>query len=188
MRRNRLRYEGQQMPLLLPTTRTHRQDPFNKTVPFRAVRSKTALPPDHCSTQRLFGCVIGRLDPLFAHERPQRLFVREQFLTQLFWRITSPRSSHEQHVERRLDRCHRLLESGSVNRAFAIQVPQPKYHVAQFHQIGSPYAQCPTTIDERLEVAPQMAPAQLVALNWLFEIGSMPIRGHNTAVALAKQL
>src|SRR5437763_9103421 len=103
MRRDCLRYEGQQMPLLLPTGRTHRQDPFNKTVPFCAARPKTALSPDHCTTQCLFCRVVGQLEALFAHERPQRRLVSEQLLTQLFWRITSLRSSHEQLVERRLD-------------------------------------------------------------------------------------
>jgi hypothetical protein len=33
--------------------------------------------------------------------------VSEQFLTQPFWRITPPRSSPEQFVEHRLDRCLR---------------------------------------------------------------------------------
>ena len=96
MRRNCLRYEGQQMPLLLPTRRTHRQNPFDKMVPLGTVRPKTALPPDHCTTQCLFGRVIGRFEALFAHERPQRLLVSKQLLTHPFWRITAPpRTTHK---------------------------------------------------------------------------------------------
>src|SRR6266498_478492 len=55
---NRFGDKGQQMPLLLPTGCADRQDPFDKAVPVGTVRAKTALPPQHRPTQRLFGRIV----------------------------------------------------------------------------------------------------------------------------------
>src|SRR5215510_16033696 len=110
MRLNRLRDEGKQMTLLFATGRTDRQNPFDKAVPIAAVRAETTLPPDHRRTERLFGRIVRRFDPLFAHERPERLLVGQQLLTHPFWRITPPRPLREERVKGRLERCHRSLE------------------------------------------------------------------------------
>ena len=64
------------MTVLLPTGRTDRQDPLDKAVPVGAVRAETALPPEHGRTECLFGGIVGRLDAVFAHERPERRFMR----------------------------------------------------------------------------------------------------------------
>ena len=68
------------MLLLLLTCGADTQDALDKLVPRGAVRAKTALAPQHRRPQGLFGHVVGRLDTVFAHECPERILMRQQFL------------------------------------------------------------------------------------------------------------
>jgi hypothetical protein len=68
------------------------------------------------------------------------------------------------------------------------QVPQPEHQAAQFQEVCAPHSQAPAPIDERLEIADQMAPAQLVPRGRQFQVGAMAVRGHNPALGIAQQL
>jgi hypothetical protein len=188
MRRNRLRHEGEQMPLLLPTGRTDRQDPFDKVVPIGAMRAETTLSPEHSGTKRLFGRIVRRLDPFFAHERPERRLVGQQLLTHAFGRITPPCPPHQQPVDGRLDRRHRRLERRPVDRPFPEQVPQPKDQLAQHQKVRAPDPHTPAPINQGLKIADQMAPAQLMPLWRQRQIRTMPIRPHDPSIGGPQQV
>ena len=152
------------MAVLLGTGGTHGQDALDKGVALGAVRAETALPPQHGWTECLFGGIVGWLDAVFADECPECRFMRQQFLTQTFGRIAPPCPRVQEPVHGLLDRLHRRLEQRPVNRPFAEPVPESKHQPAQGQEIGTPDSWTPAAINQRLKVANQMAPAQLVAL------------------------
>jgi hypothetical protein len=176
------------MTLLLATRRADTQDALHKVVPVGAVRAETALPPEHRPAQRLFGSVIGWLDAVFAHERPERVFMRQQLLTHPLRRVTAPRTRNQQRVDRRLDRRHGGLQGGAIDGSFAEQVPEAKDQAAQDQEVRAPDPQPPAPIDQRLKIALQMAPAQLMALRRQRQIGPMAIRPHNPVIGRPQQV
>src|SRR5262245_51291682 len=176
------------MTLLLPTSRADGENPLDKAVPLGAVRAETALAPDHGTTKCLFGPIVGWLDPLFAHERPERILVPEQFLTHPLGRMTAPRPLREEHVDRRLDWGHGRLQRLPTDRPFAVQMPQPKHDPAQRQEARAPHSQSPTSVSECLKVTDQMRPAQLVSHRIERQIWFMAIRGDNSSIGRSDQV
>ena len=176
------------MTLLLATGRTDGQNTFNKAVAVGTVRAETALPPDHRRSQRLFGGIVGRLDPLFAHKCPEGILMFEQLLTHPFGRITAPRPLRQEHVQRGLDGRQRLLQGRAVDRSFAEQVPQPKDQAAQCQEVCAPGAQAPTSVCKCLEIADQMRPAQLVPRGRQRQIRFMAIRPDHPGIGRSDQV
>lgn len=185
---NRVRHEGEQMLLLFPTGRADTQDTLHKAVPLGAVRPKTALPPQHGTPQRLFRCVIGRLDPVLSHKRPQRRFMHQQLLAHAFGRVTPPCPMGQQGVDGRLNRCQRALQGGAIDGAFAKQMPQSKHQLTERQEVGTPHARRPTAIDQRLKITLQMRPAQLMAVGGQCQVGTVAIRAHNPPIVCAQQM
>src|SRR6266545_3060939 len=107
---------------------------------------------------------------------------------QPFRRITPPRSLREEPMHGLLDRHQCRLEQRAVDRPFAEQVPESKHQLAQCQEVGTPDPWPPAAINQRLKVANQMAPAQLVALWRQRQIGPMAIRSDDPAIRAAQQL
>jgi hypothetical protein len=185
---NRLGDKGQEMTFLLTAGGANGQDPLHKAVPLGTVRAETALPPQHRRAERLFGRIVRRLDARLADERPQRLLVGQQFLAHGLRRVAAPRPLREQPVDRLLDRGHGRLERRPVDGSFPEQVPQPKHQVAQGQEVRAPDPHPPAPVDERLEIAHQMAPAQLVSAGWQCQIGFVPIRPHDASIRRSQQV
>ncbi len=122
------------------------------------------------------------------HERPERILVRQHFLAHSLGRITPPRPLHQEPVDRLLDRGHGRLERFPVDRPFPEQVPQPKHQATQRQEVRAPDPQPPTPIHQRLKIANQMAPAQLMALGRQCQIGPMPIRPDDPGVSRPQQV
>lgn len=173
------------MTLLLPTGRADGQDPLDKVVSIGTVRAETALPPEHSRTERLFSRIVGRLDPVLAHKRPQRGFVVEQLLTHPIRRGPTPRPVYQEDVERCLNRGHHRLERGAINRSVPEAVPELKYHVREGEQIRAPHAKRPVAVGNGLEVALQVAPAELMARWGEGHVWSVSIRPNNAGIVRA---
>src|SRR5829696_634974 len=131
------------MAVLLGTGGADGQDALDKRVALGAVRAETALPPEHRRTECLFGSIVGWLDAVFTHERPECRFMIEQFLTQCFGCITAPCPLSEQPVQCLLDWHHRRLEQRAVDRPFAEPVPEAKHQTAQCQEVAAPDPQTP---------------------------------------------
>jgi len=74
------------------------------------------------------------------------------------------------------------------DRPFAEQVPEPKHQAAQCHAVCAPDPRVPTPIAQGLEMADQMAPAQLVPIGRQGLVRTMAIRAHNPGIVHPQQV
>lgn len=176
------------MALLLTAGRADAQDALHETAAGVALRAETTLAPQHRAAQRPFGRIVGRFETRFTHERPQRVFVGEQLRTQSLRGIGPARPGHQQRMHARLDRRHGRLERRAVDLAVAIAMPERKHHLAQRQEVRAPDCRAAAAVDQRLKVAQEMTPAQLMAGGVDGQIGPVAIRGHDPSVVRPDQL
>jgi hypothetical protein len=137
---------------------------FDKHISCHALRAETALPPQHRWTQCPFGCIVGWFYPFQAHKCPERLPMRQQFVTQPFGRVIPSRSGNQSRLDDTLNRLDQLLQLRSVNRPTAEAMPELKDQFAQAQQIRSPGPQATVPLGQRPKIANQVRPTELTAL------------------------
>src|SRR5829696_1250437 len=141
MRIDCLGQKGQEMSVVLGTTRADGQHAFNKAAAGRAARAKTALAPQHCWSQGAFRRVIGRLDTLGGHKHPQSLPERQKLPAQTTDAMPPALSPAFQSLTYRLlyrDQCR--LQSRSVNLLVPIAIPLLKQLIDLIEHLTCPRA------------------------------------------------
>src|SRR5512142_3459058 len=127
-----------------------------------AVRPPTDPSPDHGMAQRALRGVVRRLDPLDAHEGPQALLHLEDLEAR---RRRLDAAATLAASQRRLDLApqprRERLEPLSIDGPMAEAVPPTKHPLRQPQQ-GVPGRLAGTpTVDQHLEIARQVRPANL---------------------------
>src|SRR6266508_1259321 len=188
MRIDCLGQKGQEMTVVLGTTRADGQHSLNKAAACRAARAETALAPQHCRSQGSFRRVIGRLDTLGGHKHPQSLPERQKLPAQSADAMPPDLLPVLQSLAYRSlywDQCR--LQSRAVKLAFPIAIPMLKHRIDLIEHLTCPPAVWVSVVGYRRQVSGKVRPADLPQSGIAPVVGGMPIRAEYTSVVRANE-
>lgn len=151
-------------PTLQPARLHHGQHPLHEAAPRLAVRAKGILPPQHPAAQHPLCMVVRRLDPVADHEPPHRWQQLQHVPAErrrLAIGAPGPSLEHPLEGTRRTVQPH--LQLLPVAAAPTEQVPLREHTLGESLQLLSQRRRRPTAVDQLLEIALEVRPANLPA-------------------------
>ena len=126
-------------------------------------------------TQGLLGRVVGWLDAVVIHERPQVVLVFDEFFAKAIRQRVAV-TAQQKRVDRLTDRLHAAVEGGARHRPVAHFFPEREHFERGFHQVAAEaFAGLAGAVDQPLEIAFKMSPAPLQPAEAPIHAGSIAV-------------
>src|SRR5918999_3502892 len=179
----------QDVALLLLQRRHHCHHALDKTRAVFALRAKATFAPLHTRTDGALSHIVGRLNALNLHERPQGLAALENLAAHPFgFGYPTLATDFEEALDLAAKRCPIGAKRRSLQGAFAHPMPPLKHLVCLLKQGLANLLGEPPTASNRFKIPQQMRPAQLTPPHRIPVVSTVAVGHQDTRKSLAQQL
>jgi len=142
-----------------------------------ALRTETALAPEHGGPQRPFGRIVGRLDALHVEKRPQRIPARHEIRAETPQGVFLVSPWFDPFPHRLLDGLNHAPHRATIQLAIPEAGPDHEHLLGQGQQRGGIGLPGAAGLGPPPQVTHQMCPAQLPTRRVQAVVGAQAVRG-----------
>jgi len=143
----------------------NRQNPFDEAAACGAVATKAAPAPQDGTTQKAFDVIVGRLNSFLRHERPQSGLQQQHVFAELrHARVIAEPAFQQRFPQPTLQRFHQRLQFPPRDLSLLKRMPRGEDFFDDAKPPPAHKSAGPAIVDDFLEIAFQMCPANLTTL------------------------